>query len=95
MALLRWFRFLWAVEVAWSQPTRTEARDFSRWIRIAGKPPKPHWRSPDKASASAVTQAKAPNPITGKSAPGQKYASSTVAHCESVLRQFYAHHIEV
>jgi site-specific recombinase XerC len=95
MALLRWFCFLWAVEVVWSQATRTEARDFSRWIQIAGKPPKSHWRSPDKALASSVTQAKAPNLITGKRAPGQKYASSTAAHCESVLRQFYAHHLEV
>jgi site-specific recombinase XerD len=95
MALLRWFRFLWAVDVVWGQATRTEARDFSRWIQIAGKPPKPHWRSLDKGSGSPVTPAKAPNSITGKSAPGQRYASSTAAHCESVLRQFYAYHLEV
>ena len=30
MALLRWFRFLWAIEVAWDHATRVEARDFSR-----------------------------------------------------------------
>src|SRR5437879_2441731 len=34
MDLLRWFRFLWAVEVPWSQATRVEARDFSRWVQI-------------------------------------------------------------
>ena len=27
MDLLRWFRFLWAVEVPWDQATRAEARD--------------------------------------------------------------------
>jgi hypothetical protein len=30
LALLRWFRFLWAVEVPWDQATRTEARDLVR-----------------------------------------------------------------
>ena len=29
MALLRWFRFLWAVEVPWDQATRVEARVIS------------------------------------------------------------------
>lgn len=32
--LLRWFRFLWTVEVAWDRATRIEARDFSRWLRF-------------------------------------------------------------
>ena len=36
MDLLRWFRFLWAIEVAWDRATRIEARDFSRWLRAAG-----------------------------------------------------------
>jgi site-specific recombinase XerD len=31
--LLRWFRFLWAVDVAWNRATRIEARDFSQWLR--------------------------------------------------------------
>ena len=34
MDLLRWFRFLWAVEVAWDRATRSEARDFCRWLAI-------------------------------------------------------------
>ena len=38
MDLLRWFRFLWAVEVGWDQATRVEARDFCRWIQLAGRP---------------------------------------------------------
>ena len=35
MDLLRWFRFLWAVEVAWDRATRLEARDFCRWLAIS------------------------------------------------------------
>ena len=38
MDLLRWFRFTWAVGVRWDQATRAEARDFCRWIQLAGKP---------------------------------------------------------
>src|SRR5216684_3413450 len=38
MDLLRWFRFLWAADVPWNQATRAEARDFCRWLQVAGKP---------------------------------------------------------
>ena len=38
MDLLRWFRFVWALEVPWDRATRVEARDFCRWMQIAGKP---------------------------------------------------------
>lgn len=37
MDLLRWLRFLWAVEVAWDRATRVEARDFCRWLAVAGQ----------------------------------------------------------
>lgn len=33
MDLLRWFRFLWAIDVRWDRATRIEARDFSRWLQ--------------------------------------------------------------
>jgi integrase len=36
--LLRWFRFLWAAGVPWDRATRTEAREFCRWMIVAGKP---------------------------------------------------------
>jgi integrase len=36
--LLRWFRFLWAVGIPWERATRAEARDFCRWMTVAGKP---------------------------------------------------------
>jgi integrase len=38
MDLLRWFGFLWAVEVAWDRATRSEARDFCRWLAITNGP---------------------------------------------------------
>jgi len=38
MDMLRWFRFLWAVEVAWDRATRLEARDFCRWLAITNGP---------------------------------------------------------
>ena len=37
MDLLRWFRFLWAIDVPWNQATRAEARDFCRWLQVAWK----------------------------------------------------------
>jgi site-specific recombinase XerD len=36
--LLRWFRFLWAAGIPWERATRAEARDFCRWMIVAGKP---------------------------------------------------------
>ncbi|MGO9054256.1 MAG: site-specific integrase [Streptosporangiaceae bacterium] len=37
MDLQRWFRFVWASGVAWDLATRSEARDFCRWLRRAGR----------------------------------------------------------
>ncbi|WP_405986984.1 tyrosine-type recombinase/integrase [Streptomyces sp. NBC_00872] len=78
MDLLRWFRFLWAVEVPWDRASRVEARDFSRWLQVAGQPSRPHWRRPDSV---------------GQWAPGGKpYAPSVRTHSETVLRTFYDFH---
>ena len=52
MDLLRWFRFLWAAGVTWDRATRTEARDFCRWLLVAGKPTRPHWRAQEIGRAS-------------------------------------------
>jgi len=35
--LLRWWRFLDAVDVAWDRASRAEARDFSCWIQLTVK----------------------------------------------------------
>lgn len=80
MDLLRWFRFLWAIEVAWDRATRTEARDFARWMQIGGKPVRPHWRSQDQPAVDV--------PETTWTA----YAASVRAHNETVVRGFYDFH---
>jgi integrase len=96
MAMLRWWRFLWAVEVCWDQATRAEARDFCSWIQFADKPVRAHWRYPDGGAPGAVTARAAgtPNLVTGKRSPGRGYATATVVHCESVLRGFYEFHLQ-
>ena len=80
MDLLRWFRFLWAAEVAWDRATRAEARDFSRWL-LAGKAPRVHWRKQDQQTVAA-------------GGTGPAYSPSVRAHSETVLRGFYDLHRE-
>ncbi len=92
--LLRWLRFCWAIEVPWDQATSCEGRDFIRWMMLTVKPARPHWRTgevPDRTASAAPGRT---NPVTGKKSSGTGYAASTVAHCESVLRAFYATHLE-
>ncbi len=55
------------------------------------KPVRPHWRSSDKPAAATIPTL---NPVTGRSSPGRTYAVATVAHSETVLRGFYAFHVE-
>jgi len=81
MDLLRWFRFCWAVGVGWEDAGRAEARDFARWLQVAGKPARRHWRHLDAAAP----------PATGAAQP---YAPSVRAHSETVLRAFYEFHRE-
>jgi integrase len=101
--LLRWWRFLHAVGVAWNQATRVEARDFMRWMRLADKPVRVHWRHrADPARDGVAREAGAPggrsvagaNPVTGKTRPGRKYSPASRAHAETVLRAFYDFHLE-
>lgn len=96
MDLLRWFRFLWAVEVGWEQATQVEARDFCRWLLATLKPTRLHWRYP--AGGAPKSGKKPPaarvNAVTGKPSRGDRYEAATVAHCESVLRGFYDFHLE-
>ncbi|HKS98496.1 MAG TPA: tyrosine-type recombinase/integrase [Rugosimonospora sp.] len=79
MDLLRWFRFVWAIRMPWNQATMIEARDFCRWMLVAGKPVRPHWRHPDR--------------LPVQRSPGS-YAPSVRAHAETVLRSFYAFHLD-
>jgi integrase len=85
MDLLRWFRFCWAVDVAWDHATRVEARDFCRWLTLRDKPKR------GTASASR-RRAGTPNAVTGKPSAATSYAAATRAHSETVLRVFYNFH---
>ena len=96
MDLLRWFRFLWAIGVGWDQATRVEARDFCRWLQVAVKPTRPHWRHPDGDASGPGREPTAPrvNAVTGKAFRGDHYEAATVVHCETVVRGFYDFHLE-
>lgn len=86
MDLLRWFRFLWATGVAWDRASQTEARDFSRWLLVAGKPVRVHWRGHGDQPARTA----------GRAGPAQPaYSASVRAHSETVLRGFYDFHRDV
>lgn len=76
--LLCWFRFLWAVDVAWDRAGRVEARDFCRWLQVAGRPTRVHWRH--SAGVRLWVAGRAP------------YSASVRAHSETVLRGFYDVH---
>jgi integrase len=82
MDLLRWFRFLWMIEVPWERAARAEARDFSRWMQLATKPVRPHWRHPGELAETSALSAT------------NRYAPSVRAHSETVLRSFYDYHRE-
>jgi integrase len=88
--LLRWWRFLGAVGVGWDRASRVEARDFSCWIQLTAK--QRLQTSRPKAARLSSRAAGAPNPVTGKPAAGDGYATSTVVHSETVLRRFYDFH---
>ncbi|WP_241720649.1 tyrosine-type recombinase/integrase [Streptomyces lydicus] len=100
MDLLRWWRFLWVLGVDWDRVTRAEARDFARWMQLADKPVRVHWRLKRRGVTEPNTPASTrpvpgtPNPITGKPTPGKKFAPTTRAHAETVLRGFYDFHLD-
>ena len=73
VALLRWYRFLWAAGVAWDQATRAEARDFCR--RAPGSHDQARPRRPSgrcgRSGQSGPRVPGVPNPVTGKAPPGR------------------------
>ena len=85
MDLLRWFRFLWVVGVAWDRATREEARDFCRWLQVAAKPARVHWRHREQPERTA---------LAAGSSVTKPYSASVRAHSETVLRGFYDFHRE-
>lgn len=83
LALLRWYRFLWAVGVAWDRAGRSEARDFMLWLASTRKPAR---------AGTAVVAPGSVNAVTHKASPGVFYAARTRRHNRSVVRAFYEFH---
>ncbi|MFF4732691.1 tyrosine-type recombinase/integrase [Streptomyces mirabilis] len=83
--LLRWFRFLWAVEVSWDRATSVEARDFTLWLQQN----KFHRRKPRPGRAGTV------NTKTGKRRPGKGTAPTTINQTLSVVSEFYRYHLSM
>jgi integrase/recombinase XerC len=82
--LLRWFRFLSAVDVEWRQATRCEVRDFVRWFRGAPNPQRDRGTGPGRPAAGTL------NPHSGKAYLSNGYAPRAINHALSVVSAFYA-----
>ena len=89
MDLLRWFRFLWAIDVAWDQVTWAEARDFARRLQLADKPARGRRQA---KPVSRTRTAGAPNPVTGKPSPGPGYVAGdgcALRNCAAALLRLH------
>lgn len=73
--------------MSWDRARRVEARDFCRWLLVAGKPARAHWRHQGEPS---MVSARSP----GRRSGAEPYAASVRAHSETVLRGFYDFHRE-
>lgn len=84
--LLRWWRFLAAIEVEWDRAQRVDVRDLVLWLRHARNPQRTRTRTGAPAPGSV-------NARTGKRHLAEGYAPRTINHQLSVLKQFYDFHL--
>jgi site-specific recombinase XerD len=84
--LLRWWRFLSAVDVAWDRAVREDVRDLVLWLRQAPNPQ----RERNQAGAPAPGSL---NAKTGKPYLSEGYAPRTINHQLAVLHRFYEFHL--
>ena len=80
--LLRWWRWLRVLGVAWDRATSSEVRDYALWLSAAVKPGVAG-RTASKATKGTV------NAITRKAYLDDNYQPRTVRHALAVLRGFY------
>ncbi len=85
-ALLRWLRFLRAIEVAWDRADRVEVRDFVLWMRTTVKPARR--RRPGGPVPGSV------NRRTGKRHLGAGFAPATINHNLAVVSAFYDYQLD-
>lgn len=86
-ALLRWWRWLRRVDVAWDRATSAEVRDLVLWLSRAPK----SRRFPRTVSAATAGGV---NAVTGKPYLSDQYAPRTVRHSNAVIRAFYEFWLE-
>jgi integrase/recombinase XerD len=86
--LLRWWRWLRAVDVAWDKATPAEVRDLVLWLTQARKHNRRRPRSTSVATAGTV------NPVTRKRYLSDRYEPRTIRHSNAVIRAFYEYWIE-
>lgn len=89
--LLSWLRFLAAVEVAWTQASRWEVRDWVRWHQTRRNDQRT--RRADAAGSERPSAASV-NAKTGKPYLADSYARSYVNHLLSSVSGFYEFALE-
>jgi len=85
LSVLRFMRFLWAVDVTWQRASAIEARDFVLWARQADK------FAGNKTAANGGRPAR--NRVSGKRTPTARYSPSTINHSLTVCREFFDHQL--
>jgi hypothetical protein len=82
--ILRWLRFLAAVEVSFDAVVRGDYLDFRRWLVARGKTGGARRPRAEPAAAGRV------NPVTGKRAPHEReFGPATIRHSRVVLFDWY------
>jgi site-specific recombinase XerD len=81
--LLRWFRFIWALDVAWERASSADVAVMVGWMKTA--------RNPQRVMRSGAGRG-AVNSRTGKTLLGPGYAPRTINHTLSVVSRFYEFH---
>ena len=84
--LLRWWRLLTLVDVAWDRAGRAEVELLVGWLRSAANPQR-------RRASLSVPEPGSVNLKTGKQALGAGYAPSTINHQLTVLAVFYEFHM--
>ena len=84
--LLRWWRLLTLLDVAWDHATRAEVELLVGWMRSASNPQR-------RRTATGEVGPGTVNLRTGKQALSAGYAPSTINHQLTVLSEFYDFHL--
>jgi integrase/recombinase XerD len=82
--ILRWLRFLTAIDVAFDAATRGYYMDFRRWLMVHGKTGGARRPRSRRAAAARL------NRVTGKRAPHERdFDAATIRHSRVVLFDWY------